>query len=224
MTNSNRRVVEKCFLKAGIKEIILIESPLSLISYTGSIGGLFVDIGGGKTEVSAVTNHGIASGVSVNIAGDAFNKAIVENIAVRYGVHIGDYTVENLKKTALSFYLNDEGTYSVSGVSDDGAPRSVLVTAEDLRNAVLPLVDDIIEVAMTVLKNSPPELSAEVLRKGLFLSGGSSIVPGLRDYVAQAFELPVTLLADHENAVAMGAGKFYGDMKYLSTLLGVNLD
>lgn len=96
-SSSDRRAVEKCCLKAGIKEVTLVESGLSLLAYTNSIGGLFVDIGGGKTEISAVTNHGIATGCSVNIAGDAFNNAIIDDLYRNYGVKVGEFTIENLK-------------------------------------------------------------------------------------------------------------------------------
>ena len=102
MTNSDRRAVEKCFVSAGIKEVILVESPLSLLAYTGSIGGMFVDIGAGKTEIASVTNRGIATGVAVNIAGDAFNNGIIDSLQKHYGVKIGEYTVEKMKKNVLS--------------------------------------------------------------------------------------------------------------------------
>lgn len=224
MTGGDRRVVEKCFLKAGVKEVTLVESPLCLIAYTGSIGGLFVDIGGGKTEVAAVTNRGIACGVAVNIAGDAFNSAIVDAVYMHYGVKLGDYTVEKIKKSALSFYLNDEGSYAVSGGGRDGSPKSVVITAADMRDAVLPLVDDLIEVVMNVLNQTPPELAAEILRKGIFVTGGSSRIPGLIEYMEQAFELPLTPLYDGENSVALGGAKFLDDRQLLGNLLGIKLD
>ncbi len=224
MTNSDRRAVEKCFVAAGVKEVVLVESPLSLLSFTGSIGGMFVDIGAGKTEIASVTNRGIACGVAVNIAGDAFNNAIIDNLQKHYGVKIGEYTVEKMKKNALSFYINDEGSYAVSGSGSDGAPRALSVSAEDMRDAVLPLVDDIIEVIMSILGQTPPELSAEILRKGIFISGGSTHVPGVVDYIEQALELPVTVVADVENAVALGGVKFFDDMHYLGNLLGIKLD
>ena len=224
MTNSDRRAVEKCFVGAGIKEVILVESPLSLLAYTGSIGGMFVDIGAGKTEIASVTNRGIATGVAVNIAGDAFNNGIIDSLQKHYGVKIGEYTVEKMKKNVLSFYINDEGTYTVSGSGNDGGPRNLSVSAEDMRDAVLPLVDDVIEVIMSVLGQTPPELSAEILRKGIFISGGSPHIPGLVDYIEQALELPVTVVADVENAVALGGVKFFDDMHYLGNLLGIRLD
>lgn len=129
-----------------------------------------------------------------------------------------------MKKNVLSFYINDEGTYTVSGSGNDGGPRNLSVSAEDMRDAVLPLVDDVIEVIMSVLGQTPPELSAEILRKGIFISGGSTHIPGLVDYIEQALELPVTVVADVENAVALGGVKFFDDMHYLGNLLGIRLD
>lgn len=223
-TGSERKAVEKCCLKAGIKEVTLVEAPLSLLAYTNSIGGLFVDIGGGKTEIAAVTNHGIATGCSVNIAGDAFNEAIIDYIFKHYGVRLGEFTIENLKPTALSFFLDDSASYCVSGSGRDGAPRSLYVSAEDMRNAVIPLVDDLIEVIMSVLDQTPPEISAEILRKGIFLSGGSTHIPGLIEYLEQALELPIIALNDIENAIAIGGARFFEDKELLSDMLGVKLD
>lgn len=222
-SGSERRAVEKCCLKAGIKEMTIVEAPLSLLAYTGSIGGLFVDIGGGKTEISAVTNRGIAAGCSVNIAGDAFNSAMIDSFYKNYGVRVGEFTMENLKKSALSFFLNDVGTYVISGGGRDGSPRSLPVSAEEMRNAVLPLVDDIIEVIMSVLNQTPPELAAEILRKGIFVTGGSMHIPGLHEYLEQALELPITILRDLENAVAAGGAKFFDNKVLLGDMLGIKL-
>lgn len=223
-TGSERQAVEKCCIKAGISEVTIVEAPLSLISYTNSIGGLFVDIGGGKTEIAAVTNHGIAIGCSVNIAGDAFNKAIIDYVNLHYGVKIGDYTVEGLKQSALSFYLDDSASYAVSGSGRDGNPRSLYISTEDMRNAVIPLVDDIIEVIISVLDQTPPELAAEILRKGVFITGGSTEIPGLIQYIEQALELPVIRIQDGESAVAKGGAKFFDNKDLLSDMLGVKIN
>ena len=211
-------------MKAGIKEVTIVESPLSLLAYSDSIGGMFVDIGGGKTEIASVTNHGIASGCSVNIAGDAFNNAIVDKLYMHYGVRIGDYTIEQLKKSALSFYSNDEGAYQVSGAGKDGNPKSLIVKASEMRDAVIPLVDDIVEVVISVLNQTPPELSSEIMRKGIYVSGGSLKIPGLVDYLQESFEIPVTVIKDPDNAIAIGGAKFFDNKNLLSDMLGLKLN
>lgn len=225
LVNSDRKNIEKAFLKAGVKELLLVESPLALLSYTGSIGGLFVDIGAGKTEIAAVTNHGIASGCTVNIAGDAINCAIVDKITELYDVKIGDYTAEKLKLESLSLFDNDANISLVTGRSlIDGAPKNAKVKAKDMFEAVHPLIDDLTEVIKSVLSSAPPELSAEVLRKGIFVSGGSSQIPGLKEYIAKKLALDVIPLEDVENAVAIGGGYFFSDKIFLSDLLGIRID
>lgn len=222
-SGSDRRAVEKCCLKAGIKEVTLVEAPLSLLAYTGSIGGLFVDIGGGKTEIAAVTNRGIAAGCSVNIAGDAFNNAIIDSLYTAYGVKVGEYTMENLKQSTLSFYTNDESVYSVIGSGRDGAPKSVEISAVGMQNAVTPLLDDIIEVVLSVLHQAPPELVSEVKRKGVFVTGGSAHIPGLVECIEDRLKLDAILLRDAENAVALGGAKFFDNKQLLADMLGIKL-
>ncbi len=225
LINSERKSVERALLKAGVKELLLVESPLALLSYTGSIGGLFVDIGAGKTEIAAVTNQGIASGGTINIAGAAFNNAIIDCIAELYAVKIGDYTAEKLKIDSLSLYENDANISHITGRSLlDGAPKNIAVKANDLFKAVAPLVDELIEVVKHILASTPPELSAEVLRKGVFLCGGSSQIPGIKEYISKRLTLPIIPLDDTENAVAIGGGYFFSDKAFLSDLLGVRVD
>jgi rod shape-determining protein MreB len=225
LVNSERKAVEKVMEKAGVSDILLVESPLALLSYTGSIGGLFVDIGAGKTEIAAVTNHGIASGCTVNIAGNAFNNAIIDFIADNYEVKIGEYTAEKLKLDALSMFENDANMTVVTGRAlYDGSPKNARVKASDMYKAVAPLVDDLSEVIKSVLSSAPPELSAEILRKGVFMCGGSSQIPGIKEYIAKKLALPVIPLEDVENAVAIGGGYFFGEKTYLSDLLGIRID
>ena len=92
-----------------------------------------------------------------------------------------------------------------------------------MRDAVIPLVDDIIEVIMSVLNQTPPELAAEILRKGIFVTGGSMHIPGMIEYLESALELPVTLLRDGENAVAIGGAKFFDNKDLLGDMLGIRL-
>ncbi len=224
MTNSDRLVVEKCMLKSGISEVTLVESPLCLLAFTKSIGGLFVDVGSSKTEIAAVTNRGIIVGSAVNIAGDALNKAIIDSVYINYGVKLGEHTIENLKKSALSLYTNDNTTHAVSGGSRNGSPKSLSLSTSDMREAILPLIDDIIEVIVMMLNQTPPELSAEILRKGIFISGGTTHMPGFVPYIEQALELPVTLLGNPDSAVAIGGGEFITNKELLGDLLNIKLD
>ncbi|MDE6302441.1 MAG: rod shape-determining protein, partial [Clostridia bacterium] len=111
----------------------------------------------------------------------------------------------------------------ISAGRRDRTPRILRRTAEQMLNAVLPLVDDIIEVIMSVLNQTPPELAAEILRKGIFVTGGSMHIPGLHEYLEQALELPITILRDLENAVAAGGAKFFDNKVLLGDMLGIKL-
>lgn len=223
-TAADRRSAERCCLKAGIKEVTLVETPLALLAYTRSVGGLIVDMGGGKTEISAVTNRGIAAGCTVNIGGDAFNKAIIDSIQARTNVRIGENTIEALKLSALTFYNNDNGQYSVSGNEYGGSKQKTLtVKASDMTAAVLPLVDDVIEVVVSVLNETPSELAGEILRKGIFVTGGCMNIPKITDYIASELQLPVTKINDYEHAAALGGLNFFNNRQMLSDMIGVRL-
>lgn len=223
LTEMERADVENVFNRAGVKDVTLIESPLALIAYTDDVGAFFLDVGAGKSEVASVTRHGIASAYSVNIAGNAFNKEIVRMVEERYCVRIGDYAAERLKLSGASLYDNDKSESEVTGRSLlEGSPKTAIVASADLRDAIRATVDYLVEVIEAVLSATNPDLTAEIARKGVCLCGGSSAMPGLAEYLsARLSGLPVTVLDEAENAVAIGAGKLLSDRTLLSSLLGV---
>lgn len=225
MKVAERKTVEKVFTKVGANAVYVCDSPLALYEYTGTKGGMFVDIGGGKTEVASVGDNGIVAGATVNIAGNAFTNAIIDLIAEKYYIKIGEITAEKLKCESLSFYRNDAGVDFVSGASmSDGMPKNAEIMAQDLFDAVAPLVDDLVDVMMSVLASTPPELASEIYRKGFFISGGSSQIAGLNQYLADRMGLYSTMLNDPENGVAIGGGKFLDCMDDLGSLIGVDLN
>jgi rod shape-determining protein MreB len=225
LTAEEREDIERVFKRAGIKEIMLVESPLALVAYTDSVGGVFVDIGAGTTEVAAATKRGIAYACSVNIAGNAFNNAIIDAVAEKYRMKIGDYSAEKIKISSASFFSNDFAEIEVGGRDlVSGAPKSMQLTAADIRAALKPPVEYIVEVIKNVFKSSPPELVEEICRKGVFLSGGSSRIPGFNEFIADRLDMPVTKLEDVENAVALGGGRLLSDKILLGNLLGCKLN
>ena len=225
LNTEERKMVEKLFLKLGASSVYICDSPLALYEYTGTIGGLFVDIGGGKTEVHAVSGEGVVAGCTVNIAGDAFTNAIIDYIADTYYIKIGDITADKLKCESLSFYQNDQGSDFISGTGlSDGMPKNAEIKANDLFFAIAPLIDDLVDVISSVLGATPPELAAEIMKKGFFITGASSQIAGLSQYLADRLGLYCTVLDDVENAAAIGGGKFLDDMATLSSLIGVQLD
>lgn len=219
---AERRAVENVCVRAGIREVTLVESPLALIAYTNSIGGLFVDIGGGTSEIACVSRRGIASGVTLNIAGNAFNARIIDHVADKYGLKIGDYTAEQLKAEVGSMLDNDVNELTISGRDRlTGEPRTVTVCARDVKDALAPVADNIIEVIMHVLNMAPPELLNEIRKKGIFFSGGSARLVGLSEYISVRIDLPVTELDALTEAVALGGGRLLEEPELLAQLLNI---
>lgn len=163
LTVVERRDVETVMLNAGVKDVVLVESPLALLAYTNSVGGLFLDIGGGTAEVASVTKNGISAACSVNIAGAMLNSKIIDYFVENYGLKIGDYTAEKLKLDVGSMYDNDLSATEISGRDVlDGTPRSMEASAKDVRRAISKSIDALIEVVENVLNMTPPELAGEI--------------------------------------------------------------
>lgn len=225
LTVVERRDVETVMLNAGVKDVILVESPLALLAYTNSVGGLFLDIGGGTAEVASVTKNGISAACSVNIAGAMLNSKIIDYFVENYGLKIGDYTAEKLKLDVGSMYDNDLSATEISGRDVlDGTPRSMEASAKDVRRAISKSIDALIEVVENVLNITPPELAGEIGKKGIFISGGTSELPGLIEYLGVRLYLPITQLKDYDNAAALGGGVLLEDGKALSQMLNMKVD
>lgn len=225
LTVVERRDVETVMLNAGVKDVVLVESPLALLAYTNSVGGLFLDIGGGTAEVASVTKNGISAACSVNIAGAMLNSKIIDYFVENYGLKIGDYTAEKLKLDVGSMYDNDLSATEISGRDVlDGTPRSMEASAKDVRRAISKSIDALIEVVENVLNITPPELAGEIGKKGIFISGGTSELPGLIEYLGVRLYLPITQLKDYDNAAALGGGVLLEDGKALSQMLNMKVD
>lgn len=222
---TERRDVEAVMENAGIGNVVLAESPLALLAYTNSVGGLFVDAGGGTSEVASVTRTGIASACSVNIAGDLLDDRIKKHFSDRYGIVIGDSAAERLKLDVGSLYGNDLSSAEIAGRdAADGSPRAMEASSADVRAAVTPPLDALIDVVENVLNMTPPELAAEIHRKGIFLSGGTSGLPGLVEYIGVRLGLPVTRLRHPRDAVAYGGGLLLEDGEALNRMLNVKVE
>lgn len=224
LTVVERREIEEVMLNAGVSDVLLVESPLALLAYTNSVGGLFLDIGGGTAEVASVTRGGIATGCSVNIGGNLFNSKIVDYFVEQYGLKIGEYTAEKLKIDIGSMFDNDLSASEVNGRDVlDSSPRSMEASARDVKNALTKPIDNLIEVVENILNMTPPDLACEIAKKGIFISGGSSELPGILEYISVRIGLPVTQLQDYDNAVALGGGQLINDSKFLSELLNMKI-
>ena len=187
-------------------------------------GNMIVDIGGGTTEVAVISLAGIVFSGSVRVGGDKMDDAVINYVKRKYNLLIGERTAENIKITVGSAYPDDEvRTMEVKGRDlVAGVPRTVVVDADEMRDALSEPVGAIVEAVKVALERTPPELAADIVDKGIVLTGGGSLLRNMDVLLREETGLPVMLSEDPLTAVVMGAGKALDE---ISTLLkGVTIE
>ena len=211
------------------------------VSVFAPTGVMVVDIGGGTTEIAVISLGGIVVGRSLRLAGDDLNNAIVHYIRLRYGLIIGEPTAEELKmkigsayqrnsklKTQNSKLRNEDKSSEIQkgNVSDKvaivrgrdietGLPRSLKVSEAEVREALSPVLGQIIEAIADVLQDAPPELTSDILERGILLTGGGSMLKGLDELIVERTHIPVNQSSDPLTSVIRGAGKVLEDVELL---------
>ena len=187
-------------------------------------GNMIVDIGGGTTEVAVISLAGIVFSGSVRVGGDKMDDAVINYVKRKYNLLIGERTAENIKITVGSAYPDDEvRTMEVKGRDlVAGVPRTVVVDADEMRDALSEPVNSIVEAVKVALERTPPELAADIVDKGIVLTGGGSLLRNMDVLLREETGLPVMLSEDPLTAVVMGAGKA---LDQIGTLLkGVTIE
>ena len=174
------------------------------------VGSMIVDIGGGTTEVAVISLGGIVTSESIRIAGDELDEAIIQYMKRTYNMMIGEQTAERIKIEIGSAYpLEEEKVMTVKGRDlMAGLPRKVDVTSEEIREALREPISAIIEAIKMTLERTAPELSADLVDRGLTLAGGGALLRGIDKVIAQETGLPVRVDSDPLTAVARGTGIF----------------
>jgi len=223
LTIAERRDIELVLNRAGASNITLIETPVTIFQQGNKDNALVMIIGGDLTETAIVSDDGIINGCSVDIAGEAFNKAISDYIALKYRVQIGTYAAEKVKTSIGSMYDNDMSIIEVNGKDlVENSPKSIEITASDVRKAITPLLEKLVEVIDSLMCSCPDTILDEVYRNGIYLAGGSAMLPGIGDYLSERLKMAVTVMTDPINAVANGGGSFLEDRNSLNRFLGGN--
>jgi rod shape-determining protein MreB len=214
ITAVEQRAVEEVFTGAGARSVTMVEEPLAAAIGAGlpvqdPIGNLVVDIGGGTTEVALVAMGGVVKGASIQVGGFDMDAAVRDHIRRKYGIAVGDVMAERLKIVLGSAYPTaDARPLEVPGRSMNNAvPTSVIVTPEEIREALSPQVRAIAETARECLSESPPELAHDVLEHGIFLTGGGGMLQGMDMRLSRECEVPVHLTEDPLATVVLGAGR-----------------
>jgi len=222
-TAVERRAIQESAESAGARRVFLIEEPMAAAIGAGLPiqepgGNMIVDIGGGTTEVAVISLSGIVYSKSVRIAGDEMDEAIVQYIRKHYNLLVGERRAEEIKVNLGSAYPmgGERRTMEVKGRDlIDGIPKTIVITDEEIREALREPVMTIVETVRTCLERTPPELAADIVDKGIVITGGGALLRGLDHLLRQETNLPVTPGDDPLSCVALGTGKVLDELDLL---------
>ncbi|MDP2912673.1 MAG: rod shape-determining protein, partial [Candidatus Omnitrophota bacterium] len=222
ITEVEKRAVRDSALHAGAREVFMVEEPIAAAIGVGlpiqePSGSMIIDIGGGTTEMAVISLAGIVFAKSIRTAGDEMDEAIINYLKRTYNLMIGERTAEEIKiKIGSAYPLDEELTMDVRGRDlVAGLPKMITVSSEEVREAFAEPIAQIVEAIRITLERTPPELSADLMEKGLILAGGGSLLRGIDKLISEETGLPVHLSEDPMTAVALGTGKVLSEIKYL---------
>src|SRR5256886_2136497 len=222
ITEVEKRAVRESAAHAGAREVYLIEEPMAAAIGVGlpvqdPAGNMIIDIGGGTTEVALISLSGIVFSRSVRVAGDELDEAIVQYMKRAYNLMVGERTAEEIKIKIGSAYPTDKET-SVEVKGRDlvaGLPKTLQITSQEVREALLEPISTIVDSVRITLERCPPELSADLVDRGLVLAGGGALLRGFDKLLSEETGLPVHVAEDPLSAVAEGTGKCLNELKFL---------
>jgi rod shape-determining protein MreB len=224
VTGVEERAVRQAAIQAGAKEAHLIEEPLAAalgagLDITQPSGSMIVDVGGGTTDIAVLSLGGIVGSKSLRVGGDKFDEAIVKYVRREYSLAIGERTGEELKMEVGTAYLPDAIDKSTEIRGRDmisGLPRAVVVTRRQVYEAIKEPLDLVVAAVKEVLERTAPELAADIINKGIIMTGGGSLLDGIDRLLANETGLPVYIAEDPLTCVAKGTGLALNNIGLLS--------
>jgi rod shape-determining protein MreB and related proteins len=222
ITAVEKRAVTESAIQAGAKRVYTIEEPMAAAIGAGlpvqePQGCMIVDIGGGTTEVAVISLGGIVNCRSIRVAGDEMDQAIIQHLKRTYNMMVGERTSEEIKVAIGSaFPLKDELEMQVKGRDQVmGLPKILTITSEEIREALREPVSAIVDAVRVTLERTPPELSADIVDRGVVLAGGGALLRGLDQLLAKETGLHVSVAEDPLTAVVLGTGKYLESLRSL---------
>lgn len=224
VTEVERRAVADAALSAGAREAHLVEEPMA-----AAIGanlpveepdGVFIcDIGGGTTDIAIISLGGIVLGRSIRVAGDKMNEAVINYVKLKYSLLLGETTAEQVKINIGSAYPQKDKFFVVRGRDlESGLPKSVKLSSSEIREALAPIVQEIIKNITSILEETPPELVSDVIERGLVLAGGGALLAGIDKVIAEETKMPVWIADDPLTCVVKGCGKVLEEPRLLNKI------
>jgi len=226
ITPVEKRAVRESAESAGAREVYLIEEPVASaigagLPVTEPSGNMIVDIGGGTTEVAVISLGGIVQSRSVRVAGDKIDEAIASHIKKKYNLLIGEQTAEQVKVEIGSAFPDDDPREMEVKGRDliDGVPKTILVNADEVREALAEPLAAMVEAVALTLEKAPPELSADIVDRGIVLAGGGALLRNLPALLREKTGLPVILAEHPMHCVVLGAGRALEELETFREVL-----
>ena len=213
VTEVEKRAVCDAARNAGAKDVFLIEEPMAAaigarLSVQEADGNFIVDIGGGTTEIAVISLGGVVIAKSIRVAGDRLNRDIIQFAQEEYNLLIGERAAERVKISVGSAYpLKEKKEIPLRGRNlITGLPEEILVTDKDIRRSLSKSVEQIVTAVKTTVEETPPEILADIMSKGIYLTGGGSLLRGLDTLIQERVKMPTKIIEDPLTAVVRGAG------------------
>lgn len=226
ITEVEERAVEESVLQAGAREVYLIEEPMAAaigasLDVGEPSGSIIVDIGGGTTEVAVISLGGVVVSNSLRIAGDELDEDIINYIKREKNLAIGETTAEQIKiDIGCAMPLMTEKSMEIRGRDlSNGLPRNIIITSEEVEEAISESINKIIDVIKQTLEKTPPELSSDIAEKGIVLAGGGALIKNIDKLISLKTGMPVYIAEDPLECVVKGTGKTLEDLERLKHVL-----
>ena len=226
ITPVEKRAVRESAESAGAREVYLIEEPMAAaigagLPITEPICNMVVDIGGGTTEVAVISLAGIVYSRSIRVAGNKLDDCIMQYIKRNYNLLIGERTAEIIKTSVGNAYPDPEDLETIEVKGRDlvsGVPKILAIDSEEIRGAISEQIDAILETVKIVLEQAPPELAADIVDRGIVLTGGGALLKNLDKLLREETGLPITVTEDPLSTVVIGSGKVLESIEILKEI------